>query len=117
MTDPARHLWIAWYGFLGTPVLALLALQVKFTMVSWVCGTGRHWALHLSSGGFVLLSLAGAAMAYGGWRSSGAHRSLEGSTRTAWLSTLLVLGMMASTVSTLVLIAMWLPDFFLGACD
>jgi hypothetical protein len=117
MTSQNKHLRAAWYGFLATPVLSLLALQTKFAMVPWACGASQHWSLHVVSGAFVLLTASGAFLALRHWRATGSTRDLSGSSGPQWMSFMLVLGMMMSVLSTLLLLAMWLPEFLMGACD
>ena len=112
-----KHLWTAWHGFLITPLLSLIALQTKFTMVDWACGAGQHWTLHVVAAIFVLLTGVGGALAYQSWRALDAVRDLSGASDEQWISFMLVLGMLMSLLSTLLLLAMWLPDFLLGVCD
>lgn len=112
-----RHLWTGWYGLLTTPLLALMALQTKFTMVSWACSTGQQWTIHLVAVIFLVFTALGGVLAHRSWRAMGSLRSLDGVSGEQWTSFVLVLGMLMSVISTLLLLAMWLPDFFLGACD
>jgi hypothetical protein len=117
MKTASKHLWAGWYGFLVTPVLALLALQTKFTMVSWACGTKRQWAIHLVAAAFVLLTAFGGVLANRSWRALGSIRSLEGVSGDQWISFVLVLGMLMSILSTVLLLALWVANFFMGVCD
>jgi len=117
MKTANKYLWAGWYGFLITPVLALIALQTKFTIVSWACGTQQHWALHLVAVVFVLLTALGGVFAHRSWRALGSIRALDGASGDQWISFVLVLGMLMSVLSTVLLLGMWLTNFFMGACD
>jgi hypothetical protein len=117
MKTASKHLWAGWYGFLITPVLALIALQTKFTMVSWACGTKRDWAIHFVAVAFVLLTALGSVLAHRNWRALGSIRKLDGVSGDQWISFVLVLGMLMSILSTVLLLAMWVVNFFMEACD
>lgn len=111
------HLYVAWYGFIVTPLLALFALELKFSLVSWACGAGRGSTLHWVSFISILFTLTGVVLNVSVWRQMGEIRGLSGSAPDQWGSYLAVLGVLMSTLATLVVIAMWLPIGILGACD
>ena len=117
MKPSTKHLFSGWYGFLATPLFALIALQTKFTMVSWACGAGRQWTIHLVAAVFVLLTAAGGIMAHRSWRAAGSIHDLSGASSEQWISFVLVLGILMSILSTILLLAMWLPNFLMGVCD
>jgi hypothetical protein len=117
MTLPGKHLWTAFYGFLATPLLSLIALQTKFTMVSWACGAGQHWTIHTVTAIFVLLTASGGLFAYRSWRAIGSVRDLAGESSEQWIGFMLVVAIFMSILSTLLLLAMWLPDLLMGVCD
>jgi hypothetical protein len=117
MKPASKHLLSGWYGFLATPLLALIALQTKFTMVSWACAAGQQWTIHLVAVVFVLLTATGGIVAHRSWRAVGSVRDLSGVSGEQWISFVLVLGILMSVLSTILLLAMWLPNFLIGACD
>src|SRR3954467_1141897 len=106
MNSPTKHLFVAWYGFLATPVLSLAILQTKFSLVYWACRGGSSAVLPIVTIAGVILTTLGAFLNYRSWKDLGSITDLTGAAAEQWTSSLLVLGMLMSTLCTLFMLAM-----------
>ena len=91
-----------WIGLLAGPTLFLTNMEANFVAVPWVCATGNYWLLHLFHAATLTLILSVAAVA----RAVIARDRFLGE-----------LGVLSSVFSTALLIAHWVPNFILGACQ
>jgi len=116
MTSSQHLLSRGFYGFLATPVLALISLQIKFMLVPWACGHGHQWTLHAVTVVFLLLTAIGAFMGFQGWRDLGSVKDLGSNTHPSWISFVLVLGILMSILSVVFVVAMGMSPFLIGVC-
>jgi hypothetical protein len=109
-----------WFGLLAGPIAWSLRLLISYPLVPVACAQGASSLLHLVSALFLLVALAGGAVAWWSYRQLRAkERSGRGGaddwtmerTRFMVLLSLLVSGLFA-----LVIVAEWLPVFFTDPC-
>jgi len=117
MTANRWHAVEPWFGLLAGPSVFLLNLQANFTMVPWVCATHNYWPIHLAH------VIALAVVAWSGllaWRAyERAGKGVPGEEGTSadrerFLS---VMGCIIASFSLLSLVAHWIPNFILSACQ
>jgi hypothetical protein len=95
-----------WFGALGGPVAWLIDLQIRYAIVEYVCANRAAWIMWLVT----LASLAPAVIAA---LVAFAHRASE-ERRVRFMA---LAGAAVSTLFALAIVAMAVPDLFLGACD
>jgi len=99
-------MFILWSGILVPPIAFLINLQVNYSLVPWVCVTGRAFTLHLATGGTIALAACGGLASWSAWRRDGEPRSRF----------MAVWGLMMSAVFFVVIIAQAIPIFMLDPC-
>jgi hypothetical protein len=102
----------------GPPVAWALQLMVVYALVPWACRHHRTYLLHVMTVVFLVMSLTSGVLAHRHWREVGGGwpTGTEGDpdTRTRFIS---VLGMLASALFTLVILAQWVPAFVFDPCQ
>lgn len=101
-----------WVGLLGPSFLVLLNLEVSYAVTPLACRSGAHW---------VMIALTAAIFAVDVLAGIGAARHL----RRDWLEDTVLtrppytamLGVLLSALGAVVIIAQWLPNFFLSTCQ
>lgn len=107
-------------GFaVGGGVIAwALHLNIMYFLVQPVCRLGGNWTFHVTSVLLLVVSLAAGWYAWRVWsreRTGGsAPEELDG--RGPVLSFLGMFGMAASAVTSLAIVAQWVPVFVIGPC-
>jgi hypothetical protein len=91
-----------WIGLLAGPTLFLTNMEANFIAVPWVCATGNYWVLHFLHAVALLLILGVLGMA---WLAIAKQWFLG------------TLGVMSAAFSLTLLVAHWIPNFILGACQ
>src|SRR5881398_2474494 len=61
-------MFMLWAGILMAPVAFLLHLQINYSLVPWVCVTGKAFTLHIATVATLLLAGAGCVVAWRSWR-------------------------------------------------
>jgi hypothetical protein len=97
---------LLWAGILLAPIAFLLHLQINYSLVPWVCVTGKAFTLHLATAAALALSVSGAFSAWISW-----HRltDVRSHFMAGW-------GLMMSALFSLVIVAQAIPTFILGPC-
>jgi hypothetical protein len=108
--------WIAaeHAALLLPPTAFLLNLGVAYALVDPACVAGSRAALHLVHAVCLLLTIAGGVIARGLLRrSDGTPPDTQGSNRRF----LAVTGLLSSGLFVLVILAQWLPEFYVDPCQ
>jgi hypothetical protein len=106
-----------WFAFLGPAIAWTLRLLIAYPLVQAACGVGGPWMLHLVSFIFVVVSVAAGVVAWRGFQElrdpapAAADEWIWGRMRFMALFGLLMAGMF-----TLVIVAEWIPTFFIHPC-
>lgn len=95
-----------WFGALGGPAAWLIDLQIRYAIVEYVCRNHAGWIMWLVTLGTLALAVIAALVAF-------AHRAAE-EKRVRFMA---LAGGAISTLFSLAIIAMAVPDLFLRACD
>ena len=106
-------------GVVGGPSALLLGLTAKYTLVEiWACkANAGPLVVHLVAILTLLLALGAGMLALSQWRLAGREApgdfgGTEGRTRK-----MATLGIALSLMSAVVIIAQWLPQFFVSPCQ
>ena len=115
----ARHDVAQVLGVVGGPLALLTGLLAKYTLVEiWACKSGAGpLVMHVVAIATLLLVLAFGALALTQWRAAGREEpgDIPGFTgRTRMAATF---GVGLSAMSAVVVIAQWLPQFFVSPCQ
>ena len=108
--------WL-WFGLLAAPLAFLLNLQLSYILVRQACVSGHHGVLHLVPLGALLLAAGGGVSAWYNWRRTGqAQSSTTGGVlqRSRFMAEM---GLLGSGLFILAIVAQWLPNFILNACQ
>lgn len=105
-----------WFALLAGPLAWMLGLNAQYGLVRVACAKQDMLYLHAVSLLTLALALAGGWVAWREWRRAGAEPpGEEGGTipRSRFLS---ALGLLASALFTLTILAQWIASFFLDPC-
>jgi hypothetical protein len=112
------HIGALWIANLLGPVTVLLTQELSYVLTEKAaCAHGQMWTVHLSFALGVALTVIAGSLGWREWRRWGAQPSTpEGDpgSRSRFLS---VVGMLVSTLSAVVVIAMWSATLFLHPCQ
>jgi hypothetical protein len=106
-----------WAGNLLAPIAFLMQLEVAYALVPRACRAGDILPVHLAHAGALLIALGGMAIALRQWQRWGQDWPVDGpgpETRSRFMATLAVL---VSGGFVLVMLALWLPTFWLHPCQ
>lgn len=103
---------LLWFGILGPPFLMLLNLELSYAITPWVCRTSDHFLMHASTG-ILLLGVLFAGLA----PARRLRRDWMEDTVISRPGFMAMLGVLASALFAVVILAQWLPSAFLSVCQ
>lgn len=110
------RIWALWGGILIGPIAFLLHLQTNYMLVPAVCmRDGSRLLLHLPAVAMLALTVLGAWIAFGNRRRHGEGAEDE-SGPTARARFMSMVGVFTSVFFVVVMLAQWLPIFFIDPC-
>ena len=103
-----------WFALMVAPLLALTDQTVAFALVHWACAQQNTWVIHLSHGVFLAIVAVAAVGAWLRWRET----AISADTGEAIVQFHFLAGvaMMVAALSTLAIIAMWIPTWMISSC-
>jgi hypothetical protein len=101
-----------WFGLLAPSFLALLNLEISYALTPWACRTGDHFIMNASTAIILLADVIAGIGAARHLRRDWLEDTVL--TRPAFMA---VLGVLLSALGATVIIAQWLPNAFLSACQ
>lgn len=104
------------FGLLGGPLAWLLQLAVSYPLVPLVCVVGWDMVFHLVTLVTALLALAAGTVAWQSWQWV-REEPHDGVTRDARKRFMALSGVLFSVLFFVIILAQWLPVFFLSSCD
>jgi hypothetical protein len=108
--------WL-WFGILAGPLAFLLNLQLSYMLVQAVCVTAHHIILHIVPIGALLLTASGGASAWRNWQRTRLAGSSKAGGMLSCSRFMAGLGLLVSGLFLVVIVAQWLPNFMLNACQ
>lgn len=105
-----------WMGNLLAPVAFLVELEVAYMLVPRACENGNLLPVHLAHTGALLLALGGLVFAWREWQTWVTERSTDTAEHAVRSRFMARVGLLASGGFVLVILALWLPSFFLDPC-
>jgi hypothetical protein len=106
-----------WFGMLAGPLAFLVNLQVMFLMVPYACFHGWRTGLFAFPLAMAALSIGAAAVAWRNWQRNGREWPGEQGGPQPRSRFMAAVGVALSAMMLLVVIAHWLPVFFVDACQ
>jgi len=95
-----------WIGVLAGPAGWLLALQAKYALVDTICRNREAWLPWTITIGGLIFCAIGAIAAWRGWTGD--------EPRVKFMA---IAGLSISALFAIAIVAMAVPDLFLGACE
>jgi hypothetical protein len=112
-----RGIAVLWFCVLAGPLAWMLGLNAEYGLVRVACARDSMLYLHAVSLLTLLLALAGGWVAWREWNLTGRHAPDEESGGTLARSRVMVtLGLLASALFSLAILAQWAANFFLDPC-
>jgi hypothetical protein len=111
-----RHPLLLWIGWVVGPGAWALHLQGSYLLVSRACEAGAVWMLHGTTLVTLLMSFAGAAVAWRQWSRAGRRWPGSGDDQVSRIRFMAVMGLLISALSSLLIVAEGVPNFFLSPC-
>jgi hypothetical protein len=105
------------FGLIAGPLSALAMQMIAYNGVNWACGTGRMSAVHIVPALFLALTVVALLTAIRDWMTVGRGTHATRSTvadRTRFLS---LCGIILSTFSAVLIVAMWIPLVVFDPCQ
>lgn len=116
MPDGTQHT-SQWAAILLAPIAFLLQLEIAYFVVPRACHAGVVFPVHLAHGGALLIGIGGAAIAWRQWRRWHRQDTTDGAGPEPRSLFMAMLAMLLSGGFLLVILALWLPTFWLHPCQ
>ena len=111
-----RPIAAQWFAVLAGPLAWALGLNAGYAFVRVACVRDSMLPLHLVSLFTLLLALAGGLVAHGIWRRTGEEGPGEGGGALSRSRFMGLIGLLASGLFSLAIIAQWVAVLFLDPC-
>ena len=115
-TREGSLLWL-WAGVLIAPLAFLFSLQANYTLTQKLCPGGRLLVLHSMTLCFLLLAAGGGFVAWRNWTRAGRGWPDESEDNTVRDRFMATIGLMISFLCSLIIIALWIPQFIFDPCQ
>jgi hypothetical protein len=104
-------------GLLTAPLAFLTYLSINYAVVPHACSSGYMFAPQLVTALFLLITLAGAFIAWRNWREVGSGEPTEAAGVVERSRFIAVIGLMLSGLVLVLFIAQWIPQFMISPCQ
>ena len=98
------------------PAVALANEQWTYAVDTWTCGQGTHWTIHIVPILCLAVAIGCGVAAHRHWRVVGPTTDDDADTVPARTRFLALLGIGASALSALVILAQWAAVWVFGPC-
>ena len=112
-----RHILAQATGVLVPPLATLAGMEVSYGLVGPACESGGSLAIHVTRLVTLLIVLGAGIVAWREWQVVGVEHPGDGGSPRARTRFLAWVGVFASGLFTLVVIAQWLAAFYLSPCQ
>lgn len=107
---------LLWLSVVGPPIAAFGQQQLSYSLVSPSCLKRAPILLHVPTIAMLMLIAAAAWYSWHEWKRHDPQRESSDHGRAASQRFFALVGLTMCGISTLLLIAQWLPTLFLGPC-
>ncbi|HEX2189627.1 MAG TPA: hypothetical protein VHG51_12045 [Longimicrobiaceae bacterium] len=111
-----RGIVALWFAVLAGPAAWMLGLNVQYALVRVACARQEVLPLHAVTLATLLLACAGGWVAWREWRRAGGEWPGEGGGTLSRSRFMTALGLLASGLFALVILAQWVALLFLNPC-
>jgi hypothetical protein len=111
-----RALAALWFAVLAGPVAWMLGLNAEYNLVRVACAKQDMLPLHAVSLLTLLLALSGGVVAWREWKRAGREWPGEEGGPIGRSRFMAAVGLMASALFSLTILAQWAAHFFLNPC-
>ncbi|HKI04353.1 MAG TPA: hypothetical protein VKK31_20415 [Thermoanaerobaculia bacterium] len=108
---------LLWLGVLAGPLAWILSEQLSYALTPTACASKSELLLHLASLAPLLLAAAGGALAWSRWKGLAEGSTEKGDPEGSRERFMAISGMAACAFFALVIVATWVPNLVLGACE
>jgi hypothetical protein len=105
-----------WFPIIVPPLATLVQESVNYALVALECQQQHRLPLHLVAAVALVLSLAGAAIAWGIWREAGVAAPADSGDPQSRTRFLAIVGISVSALMALAVAAQWLTAAFVAPC-
>lgn len=112
----ARGIAVLWFAVLAGPLAWMLGLNAEYSLVRVACAKDSTLSLHLVSLATLLLALSGGWVAWREWTRAGRRDPGEEGGVIPRTRMMAVLGLMASALFSLAILAQWTASLFFHPC-
>ena len=105
-----------WFAVLAGPVAWMLGLNAGYSLVRVACAKQNMLYLHAVSLAALLLALAGGWVAWREWGRAGREHPGEGVGPVPRSRFMVAVGLLASALFSLTILAQWVAGFFFNPC-
>jgi hypothetical protein len=105
-----------WYALLGAPLSWALGFTIKYSVVPFACGADSQLAINIISAITLVLTLLPGLVAWRVWQLAGHDIPDESPSPIGRTRFVGMIGMLASALFTLVVLAQWISSAFLNPC-
>ncbi|HEX2204586.1 MAG TPA: hypothetical protein VHG91_14840 [Longimicrobium sp.] len=111
-----RGMAALWFAVLAGPLAWMLGLNAGYALVRVACAKQEMLLLHAVSLATLLLALAGGFVAWREWGRAGREWPGEGGGTLSRSRFMAALGLLASALFSLVIVAQWAASLFFDPC-
>ena len=104
-------------GLLTAPLAFLSYLSINYAVVPHACSSGHTFAPHFVTAFFLLVTLAGAFIAWRNWREVGRGEPTEAANVVERSRFISFIGLLLSGLVLILFIAQWIPQFMISPCQ
>jgi hypothetical protein len=111
-----RETILLWISMIGAPVIWFLQFQLNYSLVLWACRNNKPYVLTASFAVFDLMCICVGLLALRNWRRYGRRWPGSGFSADARSGFMSLIGLLLSSLFTLVILAQMIATFFLSPC-
>jgi len=105
------------FGAIAGPLAALYMQAVAYAGVQWSCGHRNPITVHIIPVVFILLGVIAVWLSWRDWNAVGRVTRAEGATISERTRFVALSGLLLSTFSVVLMLALWLPMIVFNPCQ
>jgi hypothetical protein len=105
------------YGAIAGPLAALYMQAIAYAGVQWACGHRNPITVHVIPVVFILLGVIAVWLSWRDWNAVGRITRAEGATISDRTRFVALSGLMLSSFSVVLMLALWLPMIVFNPCQ